>query len=193
MTLCCLTSNTKTRLYANSSTQHMCLCGVTVPPEPADWSLVMSARGTSSPQTLNLHKIKRSLYICDTNTQYPIGHSNTQDGYWKKRKKRRKKGKKERRKKKHQFSPHFPLSEKEKTTVPHPAFFSHYSNGFIARFPIHWREKLVVSRHKSPSLLVYNTSLGQEMHITHQTTWLHQYPFCFSSIGFQGFTSPIWK
>lgn len=63
MTLCCLTSNTKTRLYANSGSQHMCLCGVTVPPEPADWSLVMSARGTSSPQTLNLHKIKRSLYI----------------------------------------------------------------------------------------------------------------------------------
>lgn len=105
-------------------------------------------------------------------------------------KKKKEKGKK---KKKHQFSPHFPLSEKEKTTVPHPAFSSHYSNGFIASFPIHWYEKLMVSRHQSPSLLVYNTSLGQEMHITHQTTWLHQYPFYFGSIGFQGYTSPIWK
>jgi len=47
-----------------------------------------------------------------------------------------------------------------KPTVPHPAFFSHYSEGFITHFPTHCCEELMVSRHSShPSLLLCNTNL----------------------------------
>lgn len=136
MTLWCLTSNSKTQLYADSDSQCMGLCGVAVLPDPADCSVVMSARGMSSPQTLNLRKIKRPPYISIPKMGIGI------------------------KEEKAPVLSSFPFLRERKVhcTLPNLPFPLQWQ--FITHFPIHWCKDLMVSRYKSqPSLLVCNTKL----------------------------------